>query len=307
MTQQLNMSGFAKQQKDIKPIETDSRDLVTTAAPIVVPGQRYAVIIAVAPKEHGTTGQYCDTIACNILGAFDSIPEAEKFCRDNQASGFTTFSMHIVQMNGFFPFPPPVHATDTKYCQDVLTEIFDRHKNESNLAGKILDERIAMDKKAEKVMRDLSRKRQQMPQELTEADSVGVVVDKERKTPYDDHDRIGAVLGEKEALRRKMRNAKARARRRGTVLSKKKRDAIRKLTAQHARAAQDEQNADSTAGVGLKLPSVKELARMSPEEKEAARVAFEASLPDPSTSSMRCVLGKPQTEPPTSGKILKLK
>jgi hypothetical protein len=303
------MTSFTQRHRDSGTINQEIDDLVLTEAPIKVPGQRYAVIIAVAPKEDGTTQQYAKTLACNILGVFDTVEEAKDFCRRNQASGFTVFNMHIVQMNCFFPLPPPMHPTNVEFCQDILSEIFDGHKEEANMAGKIMDERIAIDKKTEKMMRNNAKKRQQAAamrsvQSPSTADSVGVKVDseseKQRLKDLSDHTNIAR----REELRRKLRNAKSRSRRKGQQLTRNKRDELRKLMIDAISRSESEQKTHS--GPLKDLPSLSEVSRMTPEQKEEARKKMEAQLPDPKDTKMRCVLGKPQLTAPEGVKTVRV-
>jgi hypothetical protein len=283
------------------------------------PGQNFAVIIVVAPREDGTTSQYAKQLATSVLGAFDTVEECKAHIDKLHASGFDLFDMHIVKMNAFLPLPPPKEGTTVEYRQEILQSLFKGHQNEANAAERLIDERIALDKKTEDILRKKSQAEQRRP--LTDEDaSTGAVVDSDAAKKR--NERVASAAKEasrqtsREDLNRKLREAKKRARQRGTSLSKKKRKAVDALM-RDAISRIESADADPDAGLDgappatshmfSGLPSMAEVLKMTPEQKEAARIQFEGQLPDPTTNPMRCEMGSPRSAPPPGAKVIDLR
>jgi len=293
-------------------------ELVASQAPTTpsTRHQNWAVIIALAPKDHGTTNQYCKQLAANFLGAFDTVADAKEYIKLINSMGFDKYDLHIVQMNCFFPLPPPIHVTDTVYCQNVLSEVFAGHRNNAEAANTLINERIQIDKKAEDILRGRAGKKNAKSAALSitnpsAADSVGVVVDSKNEK----HKPV--TLDHTTDLNKKLTAAKNKARRKGIKQGRKRREAIQKLFSeavesiksssdQHHEAGSKDTSSDGCVFDGL--PSVNEVAAMTPEEKDCARRKLESMLPDPmGPDRPRCLVGKPQLNPPKNARVLDLK
>lgn len=288
-------------------IEDDAEELFFEKAPIRPDKQNFALIIALAPKDHGTTGQYAKQLACNIVGCFETVEEAKKCAAENQRSGFKQFDMHIVSMNCFAPFPPPKHTTDVNYCQDVLSEIFEGHRAEANAASKLLDERVAVDRRAEKALAKKTQKARKKHNDAHASDAP------EGPPVTDEADKRQEALKtttKHAALQAKLRDAKFRAQSRRMTLNQKKRARMKQLFASAvdrsmAPPAPEATGSSSSPGPsGIVAPTLEELHTMTPEEKEQARIAFEASLPKPGENKVGIRVGKPQLTPPANATLM---
>jgi len=294
---------------DAPTITETAREMVMSHAPVPHPEQKYAVVVAVAPKEAKLTNQYAKVMGINILGAFATVGECKEFIRENQENGFVNFDMHIILMNRFAVFPPPTRTTDTEYSQEMLGSLFDSHKKDVNMASRKIQERIEMDKITESTLHTQAKLRQGKAAKDAIAnpsagDSVGVQVEDAKHPDIDPK----ATKTKRVEMSTKMQRAKSRARRKGNVMSNKKRTEMQKIIQGAMNRLDENTDGDDGAGVFDGLPSASELKGMSDEQKAVAGKALEdrLRLAQANGAEMKCVLGKPQFECPVGVTPIKL-